>query len=166
MDKITALGLHSQLSFRGMNDNIWKEVAPDIVGPDSSKLRFMIPLITSCYRSRASLAVGDFCALMDHYQHQTRPTTKAQLRRATDLGYAYLQQDAGDKRIKRVHATMKAVRAARRADELTLLSCLKLVRTCGDALGRISDEVKILFETDIAFDAAATINNQRGRRKA
>ena len=166
MDKITAQGSHSQLSLQGMIDNIWRHVASDIVGQENSRLRYMIPLITSFGSSRASLTVGEFYSRMIDYGCQSRPTIKTQLDRAIDLGYVHLQTDARDKRVKRIHATDKAIRAVDLADQLTLLGCQQLVRTQGGDIDRIGEKTMEVFETDVAFDAASIINNQRGRQKA
>jgi DNA-binding MarR family transcriptional regulator len=157
---------HLQLSQRGMDDNIWKVVAPDLVGRNIRELRFIINLITDCNLARATLAVGQFLNLMTDYYGWSLPTAKTQLERVIDYGYADRKRDCNDGRIVRLHASRKAIRAIKDAEKYTALRNRFLDKLHGEILFDISEEMLDTFFAEIAYDAAEVIHKERGRRKA
>lgn len=170
MDEILAIIAHTQLSSQVMDDKIWELAAPDITGHQSHLLRRMIPMITTCYRSRASLAVSDYIQEMWHRYGYSRPTLRKQLLRLVDLKYALLKDDPKDGRVIRIHATRKAIKACKRVAELTLLKFDELANSLGYGPWRINLRTRNEFAEKVRYDAVATIDQaiikKRGRRSA
>jgi DNA-binding MarR family transcriptional regulator len=149
-----------------MEDKIWKAVFPDIFGAENRNQRLVIPLVTELCRYKASPSKKQFEEIMADQCKYSVPTIRAYLKRAIDLGYAVVRRDASDGRVRRIWPTPKALRACDLAAKLKVLMWAQLREMIGDAeVLQIEPAVRMFFEEQIIYNAAAAINKE-GRRYA